>query len=848
MTQQPETRRPAAAQVRPVAIVLRWVGVALVACAVAAGPLLFGSVESWAWAILLLLAAAASLMAMLVWIKEGCGTIVASPLLALLVFLCLLAAFQLVPLPGRFFAIASERTAAARGSLALDRLAPISLAPGVTLEALLKLIAIVAASFATLALVRTRAMIFLLVAAAAFAMVVSSAVGVMQEGPEKEKIYWARELPEGIGERPWRSFRLDPSLSSGVSRFDATGVEGPAFFARSSHVGDVFGSYANSNHFGGLVEIVLPVLLALTVALLTTRRAGWGEEGGFASTPEGGLVLMMGFAVLLGVGAVIYARSAGALAGIVFGFTVVLALMAAAPKTSRTASVLLAIMLLSCVGGGIVFRAQLSERMLGKIQQRIEVWEDATLAVRDFPVTGSGLGTYRFVAPHYEDTEAKYLFAHNDYLQFAMEGGLVAAGIAALLVIWQFVSLVRGAFAREEIYMSAVCAGAAGSMAAIGLHSFFDFNLHVPGNAMLLAVIVSAGAVAARAQREDIETISFRTRRCLTNRTKALYGAAFAVIVLAAAGLATASVVMAESAKAEARVLLAETALDQAPDAARISRISRKLERAARFARWDAELRYRFSQILFEQAGTAVDEVSAQALRADSLRAASAAFALAPSCTFYAMSAVTLGAEGREVLERWQVSSFSYKRRLAEMMFEEGRVEDGLAVMREAFELEAQDAAITPRRAVGAVAELVRRFGSYERIRAAAPDSLGGRFLFAAGLAAAGLDGAAEEEYLSAARLAQGAVTSDGFNEPVVLMLALRLVSRERTAEAMELYHKTLERRPGWHYLRLDYARQLARQGSTAAADKEIDAILAGKASRELLRNALELRESLDND
>ena len=46
-----------------------------------------------------------------------------------------------------------------------------------------------------------------------------------------------------------------------------------------------------------------------------------------------------------------------------------------------------------------------------------------------------------------------------------------------------------------------------------------------------------------------------------------------------------------------------------------------------------------------------------------------------------------------------------------------------------------------------AVADLVERFGAYERIRSAAPDSFGGRVLFGRGLALAGLSSAAVEEY-----------------------------------------------------------------------------------------------------
>jgi len=828
------------------AMALRWAGTALLAAALAAGPLLFGAVETWAWAILFAACASAALFALAAWLREYGGSIIAAPVLFLLVLLAAVAAVQVAPLPGGFFRIASEGTRAARRALGLDGGGPISLVPGATLEALAKIITVLSAVFATLALVRTRAMLYVCVAAATFAVLVSSAVGIMQEGPQQEKIYWVRALPEGQGPRPWRSFRLDPALSSGVSRLESVEGEGGAFFARSVNVGDVFGPYANSNHFGGLVEIVLPVLLALLAALLAARRGGWGEEGGFASTAEGGFSLLAIFTILLGGGAVVYAGSAGALVGMGAGFAVVLLAAAWRRGKSRGAVVFLVCLAAVVLAGAFLFRTQARERLRTKIERRWDVWEDAVRAARDFPVTGSGLGTYSYVAPRYEDTEAKYLFAHNDYLQFVLEGGLVASGIAAVLVIWQFVHLLRGAFAREDIYMSALSAGAAGSMAAVAVHSLFDFNLHVPANALVLAVMISAGSAAARARREDIESIEFRARAVLTSRTRALCGAFFGVLVLAGTAALVGACVYAGGAKGRARLALGAPGGGGSLEPARLEGLCERLSRAASLAPWDGEVRYMRARALFALAAAREDEAAAESLRAESMRAASAAFRLAPPCTHYAMTAVTLGGAGGEALERWQISCFDYKRRLAEMMFREGRFDEGLAVMREALALEGADAATAPERATAAVRAMVRRFGSYPRVREAAPDSFGGRFLFAAGLASAGLEAAAEQQYLAAAGMAGSAGREEGFNEQVCLMLASRLLSRGRSDEVTEFCTVVLEREPGWHYIRLTLARQLAREGSPQAADKEIGIILAGDASDDLKSDALELRESLD--
>ncbi len=829
---------------QPNATALRWVGVGFLAAALVAGPLLFGAVETWAWAAVFVLVALAAIVGLAAWVREGSGGLVAAPIFFLVLFLLALAVFQLLPLPSRLVSIMGERTIAARRALALGRHAGISLVPSATLDSLLKIVCVSAAVFATLALVRTRAMLYLLVAAAGAAILFSSALGIMQADPQGEKIYWVRDLSAGAQERTWRSFRLDEALSSGVSRIESTTGDGPIFFARSVNVGDVFGPYANSNHFGGLVAIVVPVLLAFLVALMGTRRGGWGEEGGFASTVEGGCSLIILLAIMLSVGAAVYARSAGALASIAAGFATVLVLMLARAKTARPAWAFIFALAAVGLAGGLYFRAEIAGRLPDKAAGRLDVWEDAARASRDFPMAGSGLGTYRHVAPRYESTELKYLFAHNDYLQFALEGGLIAAGIAAVLVIWQFVQLARGALARQDIYMSALAAGAAGSMAAIGVHSMVDFNLRIPANALVLSVLVAAGAAAARAYRQDIETVDINCNRVLANRTRAIYGALAGLLVLTASGVLIAAMVYADRAKADARTLLAgpEAA---AVSPARLSLLSDRLSRAASVAPWDGELAYMRARTLYAWASVETDEALAARHRSESLRRAAQAFALSPPSTHYAMTAVSLGADGLNVIERWQISSFGYKRRLAVMLFDEGRVEDGLAAMRDAIDLEAGAVQIAPQRAIEAVVGLVSRFGSYERIRQAAPESFGGRMLFAAGLAAAGLDSAAGQQYLAAAHMAADARRRDGFNEPVVRMLASRLHARGHSDALIGFYEKVLAREGGWHYLRLDYAGQLAREGRLEDADKQIEIILSDKASRALMDDARELRSTI---
>jgi O-antigen ligase len=78
-------------------------------------------------------------------------------------------------------------------------------------------------------------------------------------------------------------------------------------------------------------------------------------------------------------------------------------------------------------------------------------------------------------------------FAHNDYLQVLAEFGLIGFLLLAALLIRTLVRVFRATLGDgPQRYLAIACGG---SLTAILLHSFVDFNLYIPANAMVLAWI-----------------------------------------------------------------------------------------------------------------------------------------------------------------------------------------------------------------------------------------------------------------------------------------------------------------------------------------------------------------------
>ena len=107
--------------------------------------------------------------------------------------------------------------------------------------------------------------------------------------------------------------------------------------------------------------------------------------------------------------------------------------------------------------------------------------------VGDHPILGSGLGTLVVVYPRYETVYDGRIVehVHNDYMELLAETGLLGGlcGVAFLVLLYR---QVRKNFEAEQGHFSrGLHAGAIVALSGLLLHSFVDFNLHLPANALL---------------------------------------------------------------------------------------------------------------------------------------------------------------------------------------------------------------------------------------------------------------------------------------------------------------------------------------------------------------------------
>ncbi len=137
------------------------------------------------------------------------------------------------------------------------------------------------------------------------------------------------------------------------------------------------------------------------------------------------------------------------------------------------------------------------ERTTSERDFRLEIWRETVPVVRDFWLTGAGLGTYSTVMILYQQSQRDVYFnhAHNQYLQLAAEGGLlltVPFGVALVALV----RLARTRLREDRTPVFWIRVGAAAGAVGLAVQSIWETGIRTPANMMLFAA-VSALLVAA---------------------------------------------------------------------------------------------------------------------------------------------------------------------------------------------------------------------------------------------------------------------------------------------------------------------------------------------------------------
>jgi O-antigen ligase len=130
--------------------------------------------------------------------------------------------------------------------------------------------------------------------------------------------------------------------------------------------------------------------------------------------------------------------------------------------------------------------------------QRLSMSRGAYHIFRDHPWTGTGVGTIISVYPAYETAYDASIVdhVHDDHFELLAETGAIGA------ICWlTFIALLvgyglKGFSAQRDPAVRALQLGALVGCLGLLIHSFADFNLHIPANALLFYLLAGIAATS----------------------------------------------------------------------------------------------------------------------------------------------------------------------------------------------------------------------------------------------------------------------------------------------------------------------------------------------------------------
>lgn len=282
-------------------------------------------------------------------------------------------------------------------------------------------------------------------------------------------------------------------------------------------VGGTRGSYVNPNHFAGLLEMAFCVGLGMLLASspgepLPRRGRETAERAlGFLLSPR---LAIAGALLLLLVG-LLWSGSRGALAALAVALAAVFALWlpprratGLAPRLAALATAgVLAVAAITVAGSGGLGRKLAAE---GLDSNRLELAAAALAMAADYPLTGSGAGSFASVFPAYKSEALGFAFyrhAHNDYLETLAELGVPGAALVLGGPAWLLARALRRARRRTSRTARCLSAGAAAAATSLAVHGLYDFNLQIPANASMLVFVLALawrGATLAPGPRPEV--------------------------------------------------------------------------------------------------------------------------------------------------------------------------------------------------------------------------------------------------------------------------------------------------------------------------------------------------------
>ncbi len=271
------------------------------------------------------------------------------------------------------------------------------------------------------------------------------------------------------------------------------------------------GTYIGSNHFAGYMEMIIPLTFGFMISQISRPKQFLSGLGGFraffqrvirwfsseSNHPKTILLFFCNVIMFLGL---LLSGSRGGIIATSIALLVIACLLCLKKQYRRYWILPFLLCLITIIYGLNIGLESTVERFKHSeaLTDRLAVTQSIVPMITDYPVLGVGWGNFRYLYPRYIEVYDRVSgsgYAHNDWGEAGIELGLTGVGLLIIGFGMYIFKVFQTWRQRKDLYPIGIGSGVLAGMIAIGFHSFFDFNMHIPANPLAMTVLMAIGFV-----------------------------------------------------------------------------------------------------------------------------------------------------------------------------------------------------------------------------------------------------------------------------------------------------------------------------------------------------------------
>ncbi len=278
------------------------------------------------------------------------------------------------------------------------------------------------------------------------------------------------------------------------------------FIKKIDYLGKATGTFISRNQFAGYMEITLAIGIGALLAQSKNTQGSFRQQlRQFIQTLLSPKIIMRLLLAIMVI-ALVLSRSrmgnSAFFASLLITGALALLLM---KNKSRSTIILLGSLLvidIAIVGTffGVEKVAQRLQATSSEHESRDEVSRDTFNMWQKYPIAGIGAGSYEHTYPSHKSPDVLsarlYDKAHNDFLQFLAEYGVIAFFLLGITVLWSLYWAIQAMRLRQSNLHKGLGFSACMGIIAIMIHSTVDFNLQIPANAFMFVFLLALASLA----------------------------------------------------------------------------------------------------------------------------------------------------------------------------------------------------------------------------------------------------------------------------------------------------------------------------------------------------------------